>query len=139
MKKLIYSFVAGLTFLASVSFAKDLDIFVKINGDIVQVANKDSLKKNYKGDTFLHYRQEKDKWILYHITYAGSGRFIRNLIWEVTEEEVPVYVDGIYSLYCDSDQGEESLVAVFDENVDSKVKDAWIELAKKRINELNKD
>jgi len=135
MKKIVYGIV-GLTLLASVSFAKDVEFYVKRNEDIVQVSNKEGLDKNYKGDTFFNYRKEKGKWILDHITYAGNGVFIRNFVCEVDEEEVPAYMEGMYSLYYDKDQGEESLVAIFDESVDSKVKEAWIELAKKHIREL---
>lgn len=136
MKKLVYGLV-GLTLLASVSFAKDLEIFVKKNDDIVQVANKEALKKNYKGDVFFNYKKGRATWILDRITWLGSRHYKREFVRYVTKEDVPTYVEGLYSLYYDKDQGEESLVATFYEGIDSKVKNAWIEIAKKHVKELN--
>lgn len=136
MKKLISSLI-GLTLLASTSVTYALDLHVKRNGDIVQVCNKETLGKNYKGDTFFHYRKEADKWVLDYMVYAGDGRFIRTFISNVTEKEIPTYIHGIYSLYYDKDKGEENLVAIFDGNINSKVKSKWIELAKEHIKKLD--
>jgi len=139
MKKSIYGLVAGLTLLSSASFAKDLDIFVHRNHDIIQVANKEAKNKNYAGDVFYHYRKDKDEWILDKITWRGNGRYRRDLVRkDVKEEEIPTYVDGIHSLYYDSDQDEESIVAVFD-SIDLKVMDEWIKIAKEHIKELNQE
>lgn len=135
MKKLVYGLV-GLALLTSTALAKDLEIFVKRNNGLIQVANKEALKKNYEGDVFFNYRKGKDTWILDRITWYrqySKREFVRC----ITKEDVPTYVDGIYSLYYDQDQDEESLVANFYDNVDSKVKDAWIEIAKKHVKELN--
>lgn len=129
----------GLAFLASVSLAKDLTIFVKRNKDLIQVCNTETLGKNYKGDTFLNYRLENGRWIMDHMINAGNGSVIRNFVSYVSEKEVPTYIQGLTSLYYDKDQNEENLVAIFDKNVDSKVKEAWIEMAKKHVRELNKN
>lgn len=136
MKKLISSLI-GLTLLASVSISYALDFHVKRNGDIVMVCNKKALGKNYKGDTFFHYRKEAGKWIRDYMVYAGDGSYIRTFIDNVTEKEIPTYIKGIYSLYYDKDKGEENLVAIFDENIDSKVKAEWINLAKEHIKKLD--
>lgn len=138
MKKLVYSLIAGLSFLASVSLA-DVDFSIIRNKEIVQVANKKAVNNNYAGDVFFHYRKTDDKWALDKLTYLGNGRIQRKYIKEVSKEEIPTYIKGFYSLYYDPDQNEECLVAIFEENIDSKVKEAWIELAKKHIEELNGD
>ncbi|MBL7170076.1 MAG: hypothetical protein ISS48_03585 [Candidatus Aenigmarchaeota archaeon] len=138
MKKLVCGLVAGLTLLASTSFAKDIQTFVHQTDGIAQVANKEALKGNYAGDTFFNYRQVGDRWIVDYITYTGKGRFLREFITRLDfAEQIPTYLEGIYSLYYDPDENEEDLVAVFHDDVDSKVKDAWIELAKKHIEMLS--
>lgn len=137
MKKLIYGLAAGLTLLASTALAKDIDYHIIRNRDIVQVANKEALKHNYAGDIFFHYRKAEDKWILDRLTYMGKGMYLREHVRDVNKEEVPTYIEGFYSLYYDPDQDEECLVAIFDETIDSKVKEEWIKIAKKHIKELN--
>lgn len=136
MKKLIYGLV-GLALLASASVTQALDVYVKKNKEIIQVCNQESLGKNYKGDIFFHYRKENGKWVLDKLTYEGNGVVAREFVSYVTKEDIPTYVDGLRSLYYDKDQDEENLVAVFDISIDSKVKDAWIELAKEHVKELN--
>lgn len=136
MKKLVYG-LAGLALLTSTAFAKDLEIFIK-TGDrdhVIQVANKEAIK-DYEGDIFFNYRREYNKWVLDRII-IGKDCYTRQFVRYVTKEEIPTYVDGIYSLYYDKDQDEENLVASFDDNVDHKVKLAWIDMAIKHIKELN--
>lgn len=138
MKKIICT-LAGLTLLASTALAKDLEFSIKRNGDIVMIANKESLDKNYKGDKFLGYRHENGKWVLDNITYLGSSSYKREFVRYVEEKEVPTYTKGLYSLYVDQDQDEELLVATFYEKVSKKTKDQWIETAKGYIKELNEN
>lgn len=139
MKKVIVSIAASLALLASTALAKDLEFLIKRNGDIVMVANKESMDKNYKGDKFLGYRHENGKWVLDNITYLGSGNYKREFVRYVKENEVPTYTKGLYSLYVDQDQDEESLVATFYEKVIKKTKDQWVETAKGYIKELNEN
>lgn len=147
MKKLVYGFVAGLTFLASTSLAKNLEIFVNRNDNhnIVQVGNKEALGNRYKegyiGDTFLNYRREKGEWILDYITYKKGKGYTRKFLSIVDDykTEIPTYIEGLYSLYYDPDQNEEDLVAVFEDSVEGKVKEMWIELAKEHIEKIHKD
>lgn len=138
MKRIICT-LAGLALLASTALAKDLEFSIKRNGDIVMVANKESMDKNYKGDKFLGYRHENGKWVLDNITYQGSGNYKREFVRYVEEKEVPTYTKGLYSLYVDQDQDEELLVATFYEKVSKKTKDQWIETAKGYIKELNEN
>ena len=147
MKKLVYGFVAGLTFLASTSLAKNLEIFVNRNDNhnIVQVGNKEALGNRYKegyiGDTFLNYRREKGEWILDYITYKKGKGYTRKFLSIVDDykTEIQTYIEGLYSLYYDPDQNEEDLVAVFEDSVEGKVKEMWIELAKEHIEKIHKD
>lgn len=135
MKKLT-GIVLGLSLLSSVAFAKDLQIYVKYNNEIVQVCNQEALGKNPKGDVLFHYRKENNCWIMDKITYLGDSNFYREFIKNVTEEEIPTYVKGMCSLYYDPDQDEENIVAIFEEGIDSKVKKEWVEMAKKHVKQL---
>ena len=141
MSKLKYKVAAlatGLVLLTSVSFAQNLEIYVKRNDTgIIMVCNQKALGKNYVGDNFYHYRKDNDHWILDKMTYLGEGRNRREFVREVTEKEIPTYTEGFYSLYYDQDQDEENLVTVWEDNIDSKVQDKWIELAKKHVKNLN--
>jgi hypothetical protein len=101
------------------------------------VCNQKALGKNYVGDTFYHYRKEDNNWIMDKMTYLGEGRNRREFVKQVSEEEIPTYVKGFYSLYYDPDQDEENLVTVWEDNINSKVQDEWVELAKKHVKELN--
>lgn len=136
MKKLAYM-LTGLALLANIALAQNLEFYIKRNGDIIMVRNKKTAVQTYVGDTFCHYRKEDDKWILYKMTYLGKGHNKREFVRQVNEEEIPTYIKGFYSLYYDSDQNEENLVTVWDDNIDSKVQDEWIEKAKNHIKELN--
>lgn len=135
MKKLIYGLV-GLSLLSSIAFAKDLEISVHINYDIIEVANKEALNKDYEGDVFFHYRKKNNSWVLDKLTYNGEGRYTREFVENVSKEEIPTYIEGLHALYYDSDQDEEILVAVFD-NIDVKVMSTWIKQAKEHIKKIN--
>jgi len=113
----------------------DKKIFTTVKGDIVWVCFEDA-KKSYKGDTFLHYYKEHSVWTKYKLENKG-GWFKRELLEAITEEDVPMYKEGLYSLYFDPDHDEENLVATFDINVSSKDKKEWIEDAKAYILCLN--
>ncbi len=142
MKKLAYSIMAGMMLLANTAFAQNLEIYVKRNNNgLIMVCNKKALGKNYTGDTFYHYRKDNNNWILDKMTFlrveSGESRFKREFVKQVTKEEIPTYTEGFYSLYYDPDQDEENLVTVWEDNIDSKVQDEWVELAKKHVKKLN--
>lgn len=140
MSKLRYKIAVlttGLALLASTTFAQNLEIYVKRNNDITMVCNKKALEKNYKGDVFYNYRKDNSHWVMDKITYQGNGHYKREFISQISEEEIPTYVKGISSLYYDPDQDEENLVAVWEDNIESKVKEAWIETAKEHVKKLN--
>ncbi|MBM3200314.1 hypothetical protein FJZ53_05220 [Candidatus Woesearchaeota archaeon] len=136
MKRIAYAIV-GIALMASVGLAKDLQIHVTRNQGIIMVCNKETLNKNYVGDVFYHYRQENSEWVKDKMTYLGGGKHKREFEKKVTTQEVPTYVSGLSSLYYDPDQDEENLVAVFEDGISQKVKEAWIETAKKHIKHLN--
>ncbi len=136
MKKLAYM-ITGLALLANVALAQNLEIYVKRDNGITMVCNKKTLEKNYAGDTFYHYRKDDNNWVLDKITYLGKGRYKREFVSKVKEEEIPTYVKGIFSLYLDSDQDEENLVANWEDGIESKVKSEWIEKAKEYVKKLN--
>lgn len=136
MKKLAYM-LTGLALIANVALAQNLEIYVKSNG-ITMVCNKKTLGKSYAGDTFYHYRQDdNNNWVQDKLTYLGEGRYKREFVSNVKEEEIPTYTKGIFSLYLDPDQDEENLVANWEDNIETKVKTEWVEKAKEYIKKLN--
>lgn len=131
------AFLTGLAILATAPCAHAIDISVRRNDNIIMVCNKETLDKTPEGDIFFHYRKEDGKWIKDQLIYHDDGRLTRKLVGYVTEDEIPTYIEGLTSLYYDPDQNEENLVAIFEENVDEKVFQEWIKLAKEHIKELN--
>ncbi|MBU4501303.1 MAG: hypothetical protein KKA79_01830 [Nanoarchaeota archaeon] len=127
------------------AFAEDEDeIYVKNNGNgLIQVAiNKDAVS-SFVNDTFFHYKLEwdgnKDDKKLWH-EFAVINKKIgykRELLGYVPKELVPLYAPGIISMYFDNHKGEENLVSVWEDDVDEKIQEQWIQEAKWLVKDLN--
>lgn len=127
-----------ILFLFNPAMAENISVHRSACGNIIQVISDEAYPGDNVGDIFYNYRHEGDKWFLYKIAYAGSGRYRRVLMRRIAdpETEIPVFSPNIDSLYHDSDPQEESLVADFADGTSEKEKNAWIARAKAFIESL---
>ena len=113
--------------------------YIKFNGDIVQVALDEKDLRRDTGDKILLYKLvpklehpkfsgNRERWFKLCIVKTERG-YRYYPLGHVPKGRVPMYHPAINTIVFDPNFGEETLVAIFKEGVDNRLKNEWVRQA----------
>ncbi len=120
----------------------DNGIYVRLNGDIVQVAINKAATVAYEGNKLLRYGlNDEGVWDKSALVKVGEGygsRWKFYFLGSVPTGRVLMYTPAITTVYFDPDFGEENIVVLFRPEVSSEFKKEWIKQTVKFIKGYHK-
>ncbi len=116
----------------------DNGVYIRLNGDIVQVALNKKALESTESDVILRYGLNDegvwDKSVVKNINQElYPPRWKYYFLGSVPVGRVPMYTPAITTVYFDPDYGEENLVVLFRSEVGLEFKKEWIKQAVKFI------